>query len=88
MSREILERCVVTELLPEIGNADSEIINSGNYKVVEALSADEGGHQQLWFEMHAHAFALGNKLVAPKFKKHVVCETAKVLATYNNGTHF
>ena len=56
-----------------------QYLYKGEYDVETVWPSTEGGEQQSWFHLHAQCFALGNKLVAPSFKKHVVCRLADVL---------
>ena len=36
----------------------------GEYEVTSAMPEAFGGNQQIWFKFHAHAYVLGNMLVA------------------------
>ena len=55
-----------------------QFLYKGTYK---CSTAHPDGNQQSWFRLHARCFALGNKLVAPSFKKYVVYRCASVLAS-------
>ena len=49
-----------------------------DYKVANTLSRESGGCREVWYPIHAAAYALGNFLIAPGFKdlvlkKLVIC---------------
>lgn len=56
-----------------------QYLYTNDYDVTLALSDKEGGAQPFYFRLHAQAYALGNKLVASKFKRLVLCKLATVL---------
>lgn len=71
--------CIFPEDDPCAFRAFVQYLYTGKYEVNIVWPSTEGGEQQSWFHLHAQCFALGNKLVAPSFKKYVVCQLAAVL---------
>ena len=71
--------CSFPEDDPYAFRAFVQYLYQGDYKVVTVWPSAEGGKQQLWFLIHARCFALGNKLLAPAFKKHVLRKLVSVL---------
>jgi len=44
-------------------------IYKGDYNVQMALPEEERRTEEAWYELHARAYSLGNRLIAPDFKK-------------------
>ena len=68
----------------EEDNADAfdlfvQYLHSTDYDVTLAFSKEEGGTGPMYYRMQAAAYALGNKLVAPKFKRLVLCKLAMAM---------
>lgn len=55
-----------------------QFLYTNDYDMNLAFSK-EGGTKPCYCRMHAHAYALGNKIVAPKFKSLVLCKLATLL---------
>ncbi|KAG6997727.1 hypothetical protein G7Y79_00038g074860 [Physcia stellaris] len=73
------KRCSFQDDKPYAFHCLVQYLYKGDYNVTTAWPAAEGGEQQSWFLLHAHCFALGNKLVTSSFKKFVVYRLAGVL---------
>ena len=56
-----------------------QYLYTNDYNVTSAISQEDGGTDPIYYRMHAAAYALGNKLVAPKFKCLVLYKLAQVL---------
>ncbi len=56
-----------------------QYLYTNKYDVTLTVPHGDGGTEPMYYRMHAAAYALGNKLVAPKFKKLVLFNFASVL---------
>jgi hypothetical protein len=56
----------------------------GKCQVDEVLRREDKGSEEAWYRLHAQAYALGNKLVAPAFKWAVVETMAPILERYGS----
>jgi hypothetical protein len=75
----------------ELGQDDPDVfdifvqwIYEGDYDVQKALSKEEGGTEEAWYKLHTQAYSLGNRLVAPGFKKKIIETLAAVFERYDD----
>ena len=61
--------CYLPEDYPCAFRAFVQYLYKGEYNVRTVWPFGEGGGQQSWCLLHAECFALGNKLLAPAFKR-------------------
>lgn len=61
-----------------------QYLYTNNYDATLAVSPAEGGTSPVYLRMHAAAYALGNKLMAPRFQRLVLYKVALVLTPDRN----
>ena len=61
-----------------------QYLYTNNYDVTLAVPHEDGGTEPMYYRMHAAAYALGNKLVASKFKELVLRKSALVMEPWRD----
>jgi hypothetical protein len=69
---------------PDVFDVFVQWIYQGDYDVQMAIPKEEGGTEDAWYELHARAYSLGNRLIAPDFKKKVVEKLATIFERYDD----
>lgn len=75
----------------ELGQDDPDVfdifvqwIYQGDYHVPKPLSKEEGGTKEAWYKIHTQAYSLGNRLVAPEFKKKIIEKLVAIFERYDD----
>jgi hypothetical protein len=76
--------CLLKEDNPDAFEIFVQWLYLGKYKASEAIKREDGGNEEAWYLLHAHAYVLGNKLVASAFKRTVVETFARLLEQYDS----
>jgi hypothetical protein len=69
---------------PDVFDVFVQWIYQGDYDVQKAISKDEGGTEEAWSKLHMRAYSLGNRLVAPDFKKKIIEKLATIFEKYDD----
>jgi hypothetical protein len=69
---------------PDVFDVFVQWIYWGDYDVQKAMPKEEGGTEAAWYKLHARAYSLGNRLIAPDFKKKIIEKLAAVLERYDD----
>jgi hypothetical protein len=69
---------------PDVFDIFVQWIYQGDYDVQMAIPKEKGGTEDTWYEFHARAYSLGNRLVAPDFKKMIAKKLATALERYDD----
>lgn len=71
---------------PNVFDIFVQWIYKGDYNVQMALPEEERRTEEAWYELHARAYSLGNRLIALDFKKKIIEKLATDFERYDDLT--